>query len=81
MITFKIAGKTVRGKLDNQTFTVDGDETTTKLLNAIAKAHPVTNGGSPDPDFALFQNVAKQWPFLTLVTEHQTATRHKGRIY
>jgi hypothetical protein len=81
MITFKIAGKSALGKLDNQTFTVDGEETTTQLLNAIAKAHPVTNGGSPDPDFDLFQNVAKQWPYLTIVSEPQPAPRHSSRIY
>ncbi len=81
MITFRIKGKTAIGKLDAQKFTVSGEPTTEKLLNNIAKAHPVTNGGSPDPDLELFQNVLEHWPFLVLVTQQEQPERVKGRIY
>jgi len=81
MITFKIAGNTAQGTLDGQTFTVPNEPTTEKLLNAIAKANPVKNGGSPDPDFDLFQNVATAWPFIEIVSNRTDSVRLKNRIY
>lgn len=81
MITFKIQGKTALGRLDGLKFTVPGEPTVERILNNLAEIYPVSSVGFPDPDYELFASVAKQWPFLEMVSRDQPPAREKGVIY
>jgi hypothetical protein len=54
--------------LDHGHFTVPESPVLEKLLNTMAKVHPVLNGGSPDPDFDLLQNLRDKAPTLEIIS-------------
>lgn len=53
--------------LDHGHFSVAESSALESLLNTMAKAHPVINGGSPDPDFDLVQNLVGIAPDMFIV--------------
>jgi len=83
MITFKVIGTTVIGRLEQEKFSVPGDPQTESILNNLASLHPIATVGNPDEEYDFFEHILSHWPFLEIISRDQPPPQEQldGRVY